>query len=668
VAWQPWGDAAFDEAARRNVPVFVSIGYAACHWCHVMERESFEHEGIAALLNRHFVPVKVDREERPDIDEIYMNAVQLLTGAGGWPLSAFLTPERKPFFGGTYFPPTEMYGRVGFETLLRNIVRVWSDQRSRLRQDADKLTGILRRLARPSHAPHRTGEITRDDIFAALRETYDREYGGFGDGAKFPPVPALRYLLRYHAHTGSADAREMALRTLDAMAEGGLYDYLGGGFHRYTVDRGWRTPHFEMMLYDNALLAGVYLDAWALTGASRYRQVAEETLGRLARDMRDPRGLFYASRDADTPEGEGAYYLWRAGEIEEILGASDAGVLMRACGVRAEGNVSSSEPAHAGANILYRPAPAAVSDESDAARIDSMRRRLLAARRMRTAPAVDDTAVTCWNAFAIAALVRAWGLLHARRYLQLAQDCATALCDVMIDDTGVRRTWRRGRPGAHGALEDYAALGGALLDCYEADFSTGRAREALRIGETMIGRFWDAEAGAFRGAGSDAGLIANPLTFHDSATPSGNALAISLLQRLYSLTGRDDLREKADRAIAVGTAESARAPTAALSLALARERRARGMVDIVIAGRIDDPGVRALARVVHERYLPDHTIAHIDPADPDAARAGDAFASLRGRTTCDGAAAAYVCRDFACAAPVTDPEKLARMLEDSLDD
>ncbi|MFN4218072.1 MAG: thioredoxin domain-containing protein [Candidatus Bipolaricaulia bacterium] len=544
VDWYPWCEEALHKARRQDKPIFLSIGYSSCHWCHVMAHESFENDEIAQYLNEHFVSIKVDREERPDLDEIYMTAVQILTGQGGWPLTVFLTPDLKPFYGGTYFPPEDRWGRPGLLTVLRAIVELYRKEREKIVEQAERLTQYLGALQQPRPS---TGLLTHDLLqraYLAALQSFDREHGGFGGAPKFPHSMELSLLLRYWHRTRDSDALAMVELSLEQMARGGIYDQLGGGFHRYCVDAAWRIPHFEKMLYDNALLVWTYLEAHQITRKSLYRRLVEETLDYVMREMTSPEGGFFASQDADSPEG--AFYIWTPEEIAAVLGPEDGA---RAC--EYFGVVES------GANVLYQP----YTSEEFATKIGMtlseyeawfarIREELWRARERRRKPARDEKILTAWNGLMVSAFARAHQILGHEEYLRAAQDAAHFCLTHLCQDGGLQRSYKDGQAKLNAYLEDYAFFVIGLLDLYEADPDPQWIEKTKSLSTTMIEKFWDEHAGGFFFTSTDhEPLPVRPKSFYDGATPSGNSAAAFALLRLAEMTNDKTLRAKAEQTL-----------------------------------------------------------------------------------------------------------------------
>ncbi|MBA3651827.1 MAG: thioredoxin domain-containing protein, partial [Chthoniobacterales bacterium] len=570
VDWRPWGPEALEKAKREQRPIFLSIGYSACHWCHVMEHESFENERIAAIINERFVAIKVDREERPDLDQIYMNATQMMTGHGGWPMSVFLTPDLKPFYAGTYFPPTGRGGMPGFDEVLRAVHEAWEKRREQVQEMAGQLAGELNKAGTVAGG----GELSRDLIENAVNQlvrAFDPTWGGFGQAPKFPHPMDLSLLLRYWHRTGHAHSLEMVRTTLDRMAAGGFYDHLGGGFARYSVDARWLVPHFEKMLYDNALLAGVYVEAYQATGDENYARVARETIDYVLRDMTDPLGGFYSTEDADSEGEEGKFYVWSPEELEQILGEVQAMTFGRVYDVSDAGNFE-------GHSILNLPKTLAQSarvlerDEKElAAALASSRQKLFAAREKRIHPAKDDKLIVAWNGFMIDALARAAAALDEPRYAAAASKAADFIRDQLARSDGrLLHTWRHGKAKLDAYLDDYAALANGLISLYEATFDGARLEEAARLLDVVLKHFADREGGGFFYTADDhEALIARNKDATDASIPSASALAATALARLGKLTGDRKYGEAAERTLKAAAGLLLQAPTAMGQMLLA---------------------------------------------------------------------------------------------------
>jgi hypothetical protein len=642
-----------------------------------METESFEDDAVAGFMNEHFVCIKVDREERPDLDAIYMAAVQLMTGAGGWPLNVFLTPDLKPFYGGTYFPPQDMYGRPGFPTVLRNVAAAWQGRRADVDRSSQEITGAIRQHLSISGATveRQEGGIApiqalRDEAVAGLRAGFDAAEGGFGSAPKFPPSPALSFLLRYYAHTRDLAPLHMVLFTLDKMAAGGLFDQVGGGFHRYATDDVWLVPHFEKMLYDNALLARAYVEAWQVTRQEPYKRVAGRTLDYVIRDLTGESGGFCSAEDADSEGEEGKFYLWTLAEINAVLGQG-AGLLCAYYGVKIGGNFASSEPAHQGANILHVSA-----DENRLAgelgipsadvrkQIDQMNGVLLERRAHRPRPARDDKIIAAWNGLMISAFAVAAQALDEGRYRLAAERAAQFIIDRMMPEGILHRIYRRGVVRQPGFLDDYAFTAAAMLDLYELTFDLRWLDTAVRLAEAMVEQFWDASGGGFFYTSTrHPNLIARAKPVFDGAEPSPNAVAASLLTRLARLTGNNGFEDKARRTVDANLPLAARMPSAFLSLIDCAARRQLAPVEVALVGPPEREDTRALIGALHRQFLPNKIVALTD-GSPESTYAGIAIPFLQGKEAVGNAATAYVCRDFSCQPPVTDPEALTRLLDE----
>jgi uncharacterized protein YyaL (SSP411 family) len=659
VDWYPWGPEALAKAAAEDKPIFLSIGYAACHWCHVMERESFEDAATAADLNRDFVAIKVDREERPDLDQVYMGAVQAMTGGGGWPMSVFLTPDGRPFFGGTYFPPEPHHNLPAFRDVLAGVARAWREQRLEVVAAGQRL---VETLVQQNTLPGAAGVALPDHAalgraVEALRSRFDTLNGSWGGAPKFPQPMTLDFLLRRIA-AGDARGRAMVRFTLDRMADGGIHDQLGGGFHRYATDPIWLVPHFEQMLYDNAQLARTYLRAWATLGIDRYREVAEGVLGYLLRELRRDDGTFAASQDADTEGVEGATFTWTLDEIAGVLGDDDTTAeLARIYGVRAGGNWE-------GRTILSRIETAAGDDgrvdEALERRLAASRARLLAARAGRPQPARDDKALAAWNGLAIGALADAARLLPspaAERYRAAAETAAEAILAGLRDGSGrLGRSWKDGRASGAGVLDDYADLADGLLALYGATFDERWFVAARDLATVILDRFEDPAGGFFDTADDHEALVTRPKDPQDNATPSGGSMAALVLLRIAALTGDQRARAAADGAIATVGPFLERYPTGFANWLSAAQLAADGPVELAIAGDPADPATQALVAVAREGGRDDVAIAVA------AAPASSAIPLLADRVARDGRPTAYVCRRFVCRLPVHDPDDLRGQL------
>jgi hypothetical protein len=662
VDWHPWGEDALNLATKEDKPILLSIGYSACHWCHVMERESFEDEATAKLMNEHFISIKVDREERPDIDDIYMQATLAMNhGQGGWPMTVFLTPDQKPFVAGTYFPPTDRDGRPGFPTLLRSIAQAWTTRREGLVEQANDLTQHLRDDALSLQKGAVSGE-SLEKIVQQLRVEYDTEHGGFGGAPKFPPSTTLSLLLRIYRRTDQELILNMVKGTLDGMAAGGMYDHVGGGFARYSTDERWLVPHFEKMLYDNALLAKVYLEAYQLTGEDRYARVARETLDYVLREMQAPEGGFYSALDADSEGVEGKFYVWQPGEITAILPEEDARIFCAYYDVTEEGNWEDTSVINTPRSCTEVAGDLGISEAELTASLERSIPLVYEARKERVAPGLDDKILTAWNGLMISAMANGARVLDAPSYLEAARAAAAFLWnELRAEDGRLLRTYRAGKAHLNAYLEDHAYLCDALIDLYEAGGDLQHLNWAADLAARVMMDYSSPDGGGFFTVAADhEDLIVRRRSGHDGAVPNANSVAAYALARLSFHLDKDGLRAAASEAIeAYGTAIE-RHPRAYSMALVAGDLLMNGPVEVALIGAAEDVGLAALQRVVNDAYLPNRVIAYSIPTAE-----GQIHPLAEGKELIGGKAAAYVCRDFACAQPVTDPDDLARELDDA---
>ncbi len=644
VDWHPWGPEALALARERNCPIFLSIGYSACHWCHVMERESFEDEATAALLNELFVCIKVDREERPDLDQIYMAAVQAVSGRGGWPMSVWLTPDQRPFHGGTYYPPAPRHGMPSFRDVCRRIAEVWNQDRPRAEAAAAQLVGVLQEVGRATPSAGELSNALLTEAAGQLARHFDPVHGGLGSAPKFPHAVEIRLLLQAAELAGREDWRRLALLGLEKMAAGGIRDHLGGGFHRYSTDREWLAPHFEKMLYDQALLVPAYVEAWQLTGAEVHRAAACETCDYVLREMQGPDGPFHSAQDADSEGEEGKFFVWSKAEVAALLGP-DAEDFAAAYDVTEAGNWE-------GTNILRRLEPLAMvvarrgGDEAALAQtLAHCRRKLLAARGERIPPLTDDKAIAAWNGMMIDGLCQAAQAFGEPRYAAAAARAADGvLLALRRPDGGLHRTVRAGQAKHAGLLDDYAALANGLVSLYETTFEARRLQQAAEMMEQLLARFWDdAAGGCFYTPHDHEPLVARGKDPQDGATPSGNALATLALVRLAGHTGRADFAERAEQMLRLFRGQMAEQPQASAQLLLALRRHLGPTDQVAIVGRLEDAETQAALRALHGSYRPNKTVA--------AGVAGD-VPLLAGKPV-GVAALVHLCEGFACSAPVS---------------
>ncbi len=641
VDWYPWGDEAFARARAEDKPILLSVGYSACHWCHVMERESFENPEIAAIMNRHFVSVKVDREERPDVDQIYMQAVQSLTGHGGWPMTVFLTPDGEPFYGGTYYPPVEGHGLPAFPRLLQALAEAWANRRGEVVASAQKIGEALGQSERLRAS---TGLLTDEILFGAfqaLSAQFDETEGGLGGAPKFPQPMIWEFVLRFWKRSKNPRGRQMVHTTLTMMARGGMYDQVGGGFHRYSVDPHWLVPHFEKMLYDNAQLASLYLSGWLAFGDPECRRVSEETLDYLLREMADPAGGFYSATDADSEGHEGKFFVWSPEELREVLGPDDAEYAARYWSV-------DRGPNFEGKSILY------VGGEPDPA-------RLYAARERRVHPARDDKVLAAWNGLACRAFAEAGRALGRADYVAAAAKNAEFVLTAMRSGGRLLRTWKAGRAKLKGYLEDYAMVAAALVALYEATLDRRWLDEARGLAEELLRLFWDEKLEGFYDTGVDhERLIVRPRNLFDNAVPCGSSVAIETLFRLAILTGESRYESAALKALRPMADLMTRYASGFGRFLCALDFHLGPGIEIALVSPPGGDGLAPLAAEVFGRYLPNRVVAGMVAGDPKGA---EGIPLLQNREAVGGEATAYVCRNYACELPVTDREALARQLD-----
>jgi uncharacterized protein YyaL (SSP411 family) len=684
VDWHPWGSEAFEKARRENKPIFLSIGYSTCHWCHVMERESFENQQTAEILNREFVSIKVDREERPDIDRIYMTFVQASTGSGGWPMSVWLTPDLQPFFGGTYFPPVNRFGHPGFPAVLTQIATAWRTQHAQIVDSAREAVEQLRKqvTVEPAHAGWNEIDASIIDTgFFVFRRSFDSHLGGFGGAPKFPRPSVFNFLLRYYARTRSEEALEMVLKTLREMAKGGMHDQLGGGFHRYSVDERWFVPHFEKMLYDQGQLAVAYLEAFQITHDEQYAAVARRIFDYVLRDMTEAGGAFYSAEDADsapdasqpTEKSEGAFYIWSAQEIRALVEAPVSDWFFHRYGVVESGNVSNDPHGEfTGRNILYQ-----ANELEDTAlhfdrpveeirtALDRACETLLAARSKRPRPHLDDKVLTSWNGLMISAFAKGGAVLEEPRYAAAARRAAEFLIDRMYSpESGILlRRYREGDAAIPGFLDDYALFAQALLDLYEAQFDRRHLDLALKLTAKQRELFEDTTRGAFfSSVEGDSELVLRAKEDYDGAEPSGNSVALSNLLRLAQIFNREDLRASAEKLLTAFAARLTAAPVALPQMLAACEFRLGEPRQIVLVGGREAADTQALLRTLHARFVPNKIVLLVDSAE-DRAALSAAIPTIAAMEPVGGRASAYVCREYTCQAPVNSQERFAELIQ-----
>ena len=664
VDWWPWSDEALAEAKRQGKPLLVSIGYSACHWCHVMAHESFEDPGIAAIMNEHFINIKVDREERPDVDAVFMTAVQAMIGQGGWPLNVFATPDGVPFFGGTYWPPMDARGMPGFPRVLQTIATAWEQDRDQLMENASRITTYLQDTSRARPA---TGVLSADlatEALETLSGSFDATWGGFGSAPKFPQAPTFDFLVRHYERTGSENALTMLTTTLDRMAAGGIHDHLSGGFARYAVDVEWVVPHFEKMLYDNAQLMGTYLEAWKATGSARYAQVAIQTGEWLLREMRLPGGGFASALDADSEGVEGKYYVWSDSEIGEILPPDHAAVIRHRFGITPGGNFEGNTILTLAASIDEIAESTGQPAERVQDLLDTGIAILRDHRRQRVRPGQDGKVVTAWNGLAISALARTGAVLQLPTFIDAARQAAKFLLDAVRNEDGTLwRTWKDGERRGNGVLEDYIFLAEGLIHLHQADGDIGWLQEADRLLEIAIATF-GREGGAdfFDTPATGTGLSVRPHSIQDNATPAGNSVAADVLLTMGTLTGNAELTERAEGILASLTDILPQHPGAFGRYLAVAERMYGPAYTVIIGGDPVSPGHRRLTATALGHAHPALITAHAAPGMP--AEALERFPVFQDRTGRDGASAAWLCRETTCMLPASSVADLeARLAE-----
>ncbi len=659
VDWYPWGPEALERARAEDRPILLSVGYSACHWCHVMERESFENEETAALMNESFVCIKVDREERPDIDSIYMTAVQALSGQGGWPMTVFLTPDGKPFYGGTYYPPEDRHGMPGFPRVLQSIARTFKESRGEVTLATGRLLNQMQQL---TATPPSVDPLTVDVLHQAYRgiaSQFDGKYGGVGSQPKFPQPMTYEFLLRYHLRTGDPQALSMVRLTLDRMAEGGIYDQIGGGFHRYSTDAFWLVPHFEKMLYDNALLVRLYLHAYQITGTPLYKRIAEETLDYVTREMTGPLGGFYSAQDADSEGVEGMFFVWTPQELAAVLEGADCDLLSRYYGVTGEGNFEGKTILSVETDEASLAAEAGMSEEKLREALKRSRTRLFDERERRVHPGRDDKIITSWNGLMLAAFAEAGAVLGRTDFLDAARKNAGFVLDRMRLDGRLLRSFKDGQAKLNGYLEDYAFLADALLVLHEATLEARWLKEAIDLADGMVDLFWDEVAGQLYDTGRDhEELVIRPRDISDNAIPSGSSMAASVLLRLAVITGSSDHARRATASLRSMREFMGRAPMGSGHWLGALDFYLSTPKEIAIVGGVGEADTSALLSEVHRRFLPNSVV--VGSAGDDGLPNG--LPLLEGRDRLNGAATAYVCENYACQLPTGDPGILAEQL------
>jgi uncharacterized protein len=661
VDWHPWGEEALGRAREENKPILLSIGYSACHWCHVMERESFENEAIARLMNENFIAIKVDREERPDLDQIYMDAVQMITGRGGWPLTVFLTPEGKPFFGGTYFPPEDRQGMPGFPRVLMGVAHAYRSGAQEVAHNVEKLTEALGALGNYTAS---AGDLRRDLPAAAARAlggAYDSVNGGLGHAPKFPNTFVLSLFLRVFHSEGDEAMGDMVRHTLKKMARGGIYDQIGGGFHRYSVDDRWLVPHFEKMLYDNALLARLYLDASRALNEPEFMGIAREIFDYVLREMTAPEGGFYSSQDADSEGVEGKYFVWTPAQVDGVLGPELSAIAERWFDISAEGNFEDANILHRTLEIADAARMFGKAEDEIAAAVAEIRAKLFAVREQRVKPGRDDKILVAWNAMMIAAFAEGSRALHEPRYLDAARRAAEFIMARMWDGRALKRSYKDGVARFNAYLEDYALLAEALLDLYTATLDAAWLERARTLADAILERFLDRDKGGFFFTSDDhEALITRSKAVFDGSTPSGNSAAVMALLRLHALTGDERYRIEAERTLRLLRELIEKQPFGFSHMLEAADLYLRGPAEVVLVGRRDAADFREWIERLGLIYAPNLALFTVDPESAPAG--GFLPEQVRERRQADGRLTAYVCRERVCSTPITAFRELAAEL------
>ncbi|MDA1139700.1 MAG: thioredoxin domain-containing protein [Planctomycetota bacterium] len=659
VDWYPWGKAAFEKAKKENKPIFLSVGYSACHWCHVMERESFETEEVGAALNEFFVCIKVDREERPDVDDIYMSATQLITQRGGWPNSVFLMPDGRPFYAGTYFP------KKHFLMLVANVGKVWKEKKEAISEDAQRLTDAIRQQSQVKSEPSALKPDLLREAVLQFERSFDPIEGGFGGAPKFPPSMTLQVILREHSRSKDPKQLQMVEHTLKKMAGGGMYDQVGGGFHRYSVDAQWLVPHFEKMLYDNALLSSIYLDAYQVTKNPLYRRIAVEIFEWVLREMKDSEtGGFYSALDADSEGEEGLFYIWSKDQIEKILG-EDAVFIIDHYGVTEGGNFEGHNILNVVMPIEQAAKKHGLSFEQAEARREACKQKLMEVRVKREWPFLDDKVLTAWNSLMIRSFVKGYQVLGEKRYLAAAERAMKFVMEKQRKGDRLLVTYRKGESKLNAYLDDYAYTIDALIGLYEATFKLEYMDSAIALNEALLKHFWDEkEAGFYFTSDDHEELITRSKKPYEGAIPSGNSVAVWNMLRLAFFTDNKGYREKAERTLKSFSEMMGYSPRGFTTMICAADFYLSTPKEIALVGKLNSEGVDELLSTVHDLYIPNKIIAFIDPDMENAKELQKRFPLLAEKSLSDGKATAYVCQNYACKLPVTDAAALKKQLKD----
>ena len=669
VDWFPWCDEAFEKAHQENRPVFLSIGYSTCHWCHVMEKESFEDLEVAAMMNDAFVSIKVDREERPDLDHIYMTVCQMMTGGGGWPLTIVMTPEKKPFFAATYIPKVTRFGRAGMTELIPRIRQVWETRQGEVLESASRITEALQRIEKEEHGEELNREVL-DRAFQELAQRFDRTYGGFSGAPKFPTPHNLTFLLRYWKRSGNREALAMVEKTLQELRWGGIFDQVGFGFHRYSTDREWLVPHFEKMLYDQAMLALAYLETYQATGNELYANTARQIFTYVLRDLRSSEGAFYSAEDADSEGVEGKFYLWTEGQIREVLTAEEADLVIRAFRIRKDGNYKDEATGKStGANILYTgrslsEIEAEIKVPDGERKLDLARRKLLEARERRIHPHKDDKVLTDWNGLMIAALAKGAQVLGEKRYAHAAADAVRFTLNKMRTKAGrLLHRYRDGDGDITANADDYAFFIWGLIELYGATFDANHLKTATALSADLVDHFWDAHRGGFYFAPDDGEtLIVRKKEVYDGAVPSGNAVAMHNFLRLARITARAEYAEKASGIMKAFSAPVKAFPSGYTQFLGSLDFAFGPSYEVVVVGPSKGDGTRKMLNALRSRFMPNQVVL-FRPSDKDSSEIDGVAEFIRDHVPRDGKATAYVCLDHACKTPTTDVSEMLALLE-----
>ncbi len=668
VDWFPWGEEAFSKAAEEDKPVFLSVGYSTCHWCHVMEKESFKDNEIAGLMNDAFVSIKVDREERPDIDSIYMTVCQMLTGAGGWPLTIIMTPERKPFFAGTYFPKDNRFGRMGMKELVPGIKELWKTRRTEINNSVEQIYSALRKSARIESGSE-LGEAIHDEAYKDLEKRFDSVYGGFADAPKFPTPHNFLFLLRYFKRRNEPKALEMAEKTMNEMKKGGIYDQIGFGFHRYSTDEKWLVPHFEKMLYDQALLAEAYIETFQLTGKNFFKETAKEILEYVFRDMTSPEGAFYSAEDADSEGEEGRFYLWKFDEIKKIF-SDDAELISKVFNIKEQGNWF--DPVHGGyngTNILHLQndlnklaGELGLTEEHLIKKFNSAKKKLLQFRKQRIHPFKDDKILTDWNALMISAFAKASSAFDDPDYLTIAEKAAAFILKNLFDSKGILlHRYRDGQPALNGNVDDYAFLTAGLIDLYEASFNTDYLKTALKLTKQLLNHFWDNENGGFFFTPDYAReQIVRNKEVYDGAVPSGNSVALLNLLKLGRITANPEFEEKASLLIKSFSKIIKTSPSAFTRFLSSLDFTFAKSLEIIIAGKKESADTKLMLKEIAGHFIPNKVIMLNERNGEEDI--SEVIPFLDDYMQIDNTATVFVCKNYICSLPVNRPDALKKIL------